>query len=348
MARNVVGLDIGGTSLRAVEVANAATAKPRIVKAAEIAIPAGAVRRGEVLEPNTVASALKRLWSQGGFSSKHVVLGIGNQRVLARDLSVPAMPLAQIKESLPFHVQDLLPMPVSEAVLDFYPLREADADGGRVVEGLLIAAAKDAVMMNVAAARVAGLRPIGVDLIPFALTRLLSPKNAGAGSVIIIDVGESTTSFVYSVGGVPQFVRLIGMGGGDITRAIAGRLKLDEASAENAKRSFGLTAQTVTEAERPIVEIIYEVASELVSNIRNTITYVTNTHGAFTFERIILSGSGSNLAGLPRALAENTRTPVAIAAPFEGFSTSRSVKKLDQRRTHGMAVALGLALGVTP
>lgn len=347
MARNVVGLDIGGTFLRAVEVANAATAKPRIMKVAEISIPAGAVRRGEVLEPNTVASALKRLWSQGGFTSKHVVLGVGNQRVLARDLSVPAMPLNRIKESLSFHVQDLLPMPISEAVLDFYPLREADAEGGRVVNGLLIAAAKEAVMANVSAARLAGLRPVGVDLIPFALTRLLTPKNSSPRPVIIIDIGESTTNFVYSLGGVPQFVRLIGIGGGDITRAIAGRLRMDEGSAERAKRSYGLTTQVASEADRPIVEIIYEITSELVTNIRNTITYVTNAHGASVFERIILSGNGAQLAGLPQALSEHTRTQVTIADPFEGFATSRSVRKLDSRQGLGMTVALGLALGAT-
>ncbi|WP_390573443.1 type IV pilus biogenesis protein PilM, partial [Staphylococcus pseudintermedius] len=80
-----------------------------------------------------------------------------------------------------------------EAVLDFYPLREADAEGGRVVNGLLIAAAKEAVMANVKAAKLAGLKPVGVDLIPFALTRLLTPMSSSARPVIIIDVGESTT-----------------------------------------------------------------------------------------------------------------------------------------------------------
>ena len=346
MASNVVGVDIGSVSIRAVEVANAASQKPRVIKCGEIALPPGAVRRGEVIEPNTVASALKRLWSQSGFTSKKVVLGIGNQRVLARDLSVPAMPLGQIRESLPFHVQDLLPMPVSEAVLDFYPLSESDGEGGRVINGLLIAAAKETVLTNLSATRMAGLKPIGVDLIPFALTRMISRTEQTSAPIVVIDIGESTTSFVYSVKGVPQFVRLIGMGGGDVTRAIAGRLSMDEASAEKAKRVLGLAAEQVSETDRLIVEIIYELTSELVTSIRNTITYIANTHGATNIDRIVLSGNGARLAGLPRALAEYTRIPVTASDPFDTIAMSAKAKKTDPKELNGMAVALGLTLGV--
>ena len=65
-----------------------------------------------MLEPHTVASALKRLWSTTGFRSRNVILGMGNQRVLVRDLSVPRMSAQRIRESLPFLVQDMLPVPV--------------------------------------------------------------------------------------------------------------------------------------------------------------------------------------------------------------------------------------------
>ena len=87
MAKSIVGVDIGSTTLRAVELADAAKPRPTLLRYHEVLLPEGAVSRGEVLEPNTVADALKHLWSEGGFKSKDVVLGMGNQRVLARDLS---------------------------------------------------------------------------------------------------------------------------------------------------------------------------------------------------------------------------------------------------------------------
>ncbi|MCY7287227.1 MAG: pilus assembly protein PilM, partial [Cryobacterium sp.] len=112
MATSVVGIDIGSSSVRAVEVADPGKAMPTVLRYFEVPLPDGAVSRGEVLEPNTVAAALRQLWSDGRFKSRKVILGMGNQRVLARDLTVPKMSLARIRQSLPFEVQEMLPVPV--------------------------------------------------------------------------------------------------------------------------------------------------------------------------------------------------------------------------------------------
>ncbi|RZS56452.1 type IV pilus assembly protein PilM [Microcella putealis] len=345
MAKTIVGVDIGATSIRAVEVAGAGTAKPTVLRYGSIELPDGAVKRGEVIEPNTVGNALKRLWSTTKFGTKSVVLGMGNQRVLARDLTVPQQPLALIRESLPFQIQDLLPMPVSEAVYDFYPLRAEQQDGKDVVHGILVAAVKETVMTNLSAARIAGLKPVGVDLIPFALTRLMSRTEAGSGRVVLLDIGADTTSFVVVDNGVPQFVRLIGMGGGDITRALVGRLGMTEPDAEAAKRALGLATEGVRDEHRPIVEVIYEVAGELITSVRNTITFVQNTHSVAPPERIVLSGKASALPGLARAIADYTRIPVAIAKPFDSIPIKTAAKKQDAVDHDTLQVALGLAIG---
>jgi type IV pilus assembly protein PilM len=159
-----------------------------------------------------VAAALKQLWSAGGFKSTDVILGMGNQRVLARDLTVPKMSLARIRESLPFEVQEMLPVPVAEAVLDFYPIAETTGENGPMVRGLLIAAVKQAVLANVNATQLAGLTTVDVDLIPFALSRVLLSRPGVVGTVALVDIGASTTSVVIATDGVPQFVRIIATG----------------------------------------------------------------------------------------------------------------------------------------
>ena len=68
---------------------------------------------------------------------------MGSQQVLIRELVVPKMSLAHVRETLPFRVQDLLPLPVEDAVLDFFPIEEVDADGSRALRGLLVAATRD-------------------------------------------------------------------------------------------------------------------------------------------------------------------------------------------------------------
>ena len=345
MASRIVGLDIGKDTIRAVEVENADKARPVVVKYGQIAVPEGAVRSGEVREVHTVAAAIRRLWSNEGFKSKDIVLGIGNQRVLARDLVVPKMPLPQIRESLPFQVQELLPVPVADALLDFYPISEDMGESGPVVHGLLVAAIKDSVMANIEAVRQAGLSASQVDLIPFALTRVLARGTLARANVVLIDIGASTTSVIVSFAGVPQFVRMIPAGGDDVTLALVNHLELSYQQAELAKRTRGYSSAPVaSESERRVAEIIHTSTGELLNSLRNTINYFTNARQNEPIAAIVLSGGGAQLNGLPHALSEMTRMQVIAADPFSTVDASRKIRTAGDD-TRSMTVALGLALG---
>lgn len=350
MSKSVVGLDIGSTSVRGAEVSRPGTSKAALTRFAEVPLPEGAVSRGEVLQPEVVASALKSLWSTGKFSSKKVVLGMGNQRVLARDLTVPKMSLARIREALPFHVQDMLPVPVADALLDFYPISESQGDTGLVVNGLLVAAVKDAVDGNIAALRAAGLTPVEVDLIPFALSRLLITRPALPGAVALIDIGANTTSVVIAVDGVPNFVRIIPAGGHDVTQALIADLGVDAQRAEELKRRIGLeTPEAGPEEQRAVeqhaVAIIRNVAGELVLSLQKTLNYFVNTRTRSPLAQVIVTGGGARLPGFAEALGESVRVTVTHADPAGAVSVAKSISTRHVESRGRMAVALGLALG---
>lgn len=345
MAKNIVGVDIGTSSLRAVEVAGATKSKPTIVRYHEVPLPGGATRAGEVIEPHTVASAFKQLWSVGGFKSKDIVLGIGNERVLARDLVVPRAPIKQIRESLPFLVQDMLPVPVSEAVLDFYPISEVD-DDGPALNGLLVAATKEAVMGNIKAAQMAGLSPVAVDLIPFALTRVHLSLGLSRGTVAVVDIGATTTSVVILAAGVPEFVRIIPAGGDALTNALAERMAIAPDAAEQLKRRLGIGQAPVSAELQPAMETVYAVTRDLITSVRNTLSYYIGAKAGRSVDRIALSGGGSQLLGFADALSEFTRFPLSVAAPLGGVTIARTAATAKSPVSdRSMSVALGLALG---
>lgn len=346
MAKNIVGIDISSWGIRAVEVSDATKARPTVVKYASMPLPEGAVSRGEVAEPATVSTAMRQLWSHAKFTSKDVVLGIGNSRVLARDLSVPRMSIQRIRESLPFQVQDMLPVPVEDALLDFYPISESTTDQGPMVNGLLVAAVKDSVSTNVKAMQLAGLSPTDVDLIPFALCRVLLRGANMSGTVAIVDIGGSTTTVVVATNGVPQFVRIIPAGGADITDAIARELDLTPEQAETSKRALGLSTVGVAVENRPIVEAIYRVAGDLVNGLRNTLNYFATSRPQDPVRALVLTGGGARLVGLAEALGESTHIPTVQGNPLETITVGRGVApEMVRGITDSGAVALGLALG---
>ncbi|TFD52045.1 type IV pilus assembly protein PilM [Cryobacterium frigoriphilum] len=354
MSTSVVGIDIGFGSVRAVEVSEAGSARPTIQRYHEERLPAGAVSRGEVLEPATVASALKRLWSAGGFKSRDVVLGMGNHRVVARDLTVPKMSMKRIRESLPFQVQDLLSVPVAEALLDFYPIIElpGEPETGPQVSGLLIAAVKDVVLANVKAVQLAGLTPVEVDLIPFALSRAIHRGAATDDVIVQIDVGAGTTSVLITAAGIPQFVRLIPAGGDDVTQALMVRLALEAQPADALKLTLGLEPgagelESGRDAETLAAQtLVHDVTTELLNSLRNTVNYFTNTRHTLTVTRIVLTGGGARLLGFRQALAGLTRLPVEAPDPVGAVHLARGLNVEGLQQSGGSyLVALGLALG---
>ncbi len=346
MAGGVVGVDIGSSFLRAVEIDDASKARPTLLRAHEVPLPEGSVKRGEILEVHTVASAFKRLWSTGGFRSKEVALGIGGQSVIVRDFAVPRIPLAQIKESLPYQVQELLPVPVSDAVLDYYPIGEGQNESGPIVNGLLVAAFKQAVSVNVTAATLAGLTPVSMDLLPFAMTRVHSLSSPTSGFAVHMNIGANATSIVIVQAGVPLFVRIVPAGGDDATRAIMTRLSLPRERAEALKRDLGLTGAGSTDEERLAAEVIHESTSELLTAVRNTLAYFAGVRTGVAFDHLSVAGGATRLRGLASALAESTRISVVPVNPTAGVAVGRSMRGHDSNeQMQTWITAIGLAVG---
>ena len=299
-----------------------------------------------MVDKDTVAAALKQLWTQAGFKSRKVIVGVGNSRVLVRELTVPRMPMDRIRETLPFQVQDVLPVPVNEALLDFYPVAETLDDGKPVIQGLLVAAIKESVLATVEAVEAARLVPVDVDLIPFALHRAVVTGSVAMGTVALVHIGAETSMVLISVDGVPAFVRIIQNGSDDINRALVSRLGMEPGQAEQIKRHFGLSTQGAGAELRPAFEVIYEATGDLVVAIRNTLSFFLSSRPGSSVERILLSGGGAELNGFATALADATRIPVRAPAPLERLAIARTVDQ-DQlaRGIAGVPVAAGLTLG---
>ena len=99
--------------------------------------------------------------------------------MVVREITLPAMPEKELRASLGFQVQEFIPMPVEDAVLDYHVIGESDVDDRPMVRLLLVAAQKAMVDALVSAALGAKLEPVGLDLVPFAMVRAIGATGAG-------------------------------------------------------------------------------------------------------------------------------------------------------------------------
>ncbi|WP_030176852.1 type IV pilus assembly protein PilM [Spirillospora albida] len=340
----LIGLDIGSTAVRAVETGRGRSG-PSLVRSGAAPLPPGAVRGGVVQDDKAVTQALRHLWSTAGFRSRKVVLGVTSPQVVVRDTTVPDLPAAQRRAALPLQVRDPLPLPLEESVLDFHPLAEPDAD--RQVRGMLIAAPKQTLLTAVHAAERAGLHVARVDLAAFALVRGVSWLDGRVEA--IVDIGDHITSMIVHEDGVPLIVRALPRGGAEITAAIAARLGISAADAEDLKRRAGLDA-----ADPAAAEAVEAAVTPLAREIHSSFAYLSAGERNVQVGRLVLAGGGAALPGLARTLGAQLRLDVRYADPAVRLrgAADRSRRGQDalenlDRFGPAAAIAVGLTLGVT-
>lgn len=318
----------------------------------QAALPPGAVRAGEVRDPDVVAEAIRRLWSSMRFKTKKVAVGVANQRVVVRQVELPWLPESELRKSLSLQVADAIPMPIDEAILDFHLLEEFTTDAGaRMVRILLVAAAREMINQTMTAVRKAGLTAVSVDITPFALLRSLVDVDTFAeqpGSEALVDVGATVTNIVVHERGVPKFVRILLMGGADITDAVADRLGIPLEQAEAIKHRIGIPPRPgVAAGSEPADRVVESQGAALVEQIRSSLDYYQTQAGAARIERIRLSGGGGQLEGLGERLSHAARLPVEPALVLSRFKLGKHGLTDDQLRyVEPMAsMPVGLAMG---
>ncbi|MDR2567391.1 MAG: pilus assembly protein PilM [Bifidobacteriaceae bacterium] len=345
MARTqVVGLDIGDTQLRAVELAFD-TGNPlgsaAIQRYAEVDLVPDAVRDGEVVRVADVSAALKNLWNAQRFASKDVVIGLGGQRVVVRDATLPSAPLASLRLALPFTVQDLIMVPVDECQLDFYPLVEAEGQ----VSGLLVAAPNETIEHNVDAVLAAGLRPVRVDLAAFALVRALARGQFQHSIVGLVDVGADMTTVVVAQNGEPAIMRILPTGGRLITDQIARTIAIPEPHAERLKIEVALmNPGEGNEQAHGAFAVIAEKCQALVEQVARTFSFYSQSSG-HAVEHVVISGRGGMLNGLGQYISTALRLPASFSALDSNFTVERSAKAMTPEQRMSLPVAVGLAMG---
>ncbi|MGC4174063.1 type IV pilus assembly protein PilM [Demequina sp.] len=344
-----IGLDIGGTALRAAEVSSDAKGtKVELQRYAEIPLPLNAVRDGEVMDAATVVQGLKALWAKGGFTSKDVIMGVGNQRVAVRPLTMPQLPMEQLQAALPFQVQDLLPMPVEEALLGYYPTTSiSGADGSPAFDGMLVAAARETVLTNLQVVEAAGLNPVVIDLAGFALLRIMARGALSGGTVAFVDIGSRGTSVVVATDGMPKFVRNIPNGAQDLTDSFARATGISLEEAFQVLRTRGLAATDAAEYQGAAGPFGGTVRT-LVDGIRNSIAFYASTTPGAPVTTVVLSGGGAFVPGLGQAIASTTRMRTVLGNPLEGVQVSKQVREADalRGREATLAMTIGLGMGV--
>ena len=336
---DVVGLDIQPGHVAAVR----ARVNGSIVveHAAGAPLPADTVREGEVLDERVLSETLREVFKDGSLS-RHVRVGVANQRMVLRTLELP--PVNDRKElaaAVHFMAQDEVPMPLSNAVLDFHPLGIIHTPAGPRQRVVLVAAQRDMVQRLLTAVRDAGLRPEGIDLSAFALIRsLYRPDPEHAGRVLYLNV-DGLTNMAIAEGTTCRFTRVVGGGIEAIAGELAERRSIPLVDARALLAAVDLTAPA-DYGEEDVRTVLESGIREIAGEVRNSLDFHRSQEGGGEVSLVVLSGSALELSGFADALQDQLGVHVEReSVPLDGLDFGGI-------SAHRLAIAAGLAVEEAP
>ncbi len=301
-----VGIDI---SKRAVKVAATRHGRqPRFVAAAVQPLVEGVFDAGVILDPPAAVDALRSALRTAAIKGGQAVVGMAGRSVVVRQLTMPPMPLDELRNAIKWDAERQLPIRIEEAVLDAQVLREVTDEGQRKLEVLVAAVPERDAMLYFQIAEEAGLDVAAIEVAPLALTRL---RGLDAGTTAVIDIGAAQTDVVIIHEGVPVVVRTILVG-------------------SDALEADGIGGGAATQ--------------DLVTGITRSFDYFQTQIRGGRVGKALLTGDAASDPALLRTLTTALEPPVEVGNPLAGIEPERPVSALVIEQAPQLAVAVGLSL----
>ena len=339
---SMVGVDIGSSSVKAVELQGKGT-DLQLLNLGFETLQADSVVDGQIMELNTVSNAISGIFNEHKIKTTRVAAGVNGHSVIVKNIVLPQMTEDELQESFAWHAEEHIPFDISDVNLDYHVMNRSDD----AIHVLLAACKRDKVANLKQAIQLAGKQPSVVDVDAFALQNCyeLNYEPQPGHVVALLNIGASTTNINILNGVRSVFTRDATFGGNQYTSLLQKEMGLTFDQAEAVKRGMPLPEGI---EQREIAPILDTVSDILALEIQKTMDFYRATveEGESAVEKILVSGGGSKLKGLVDFLSRRFEVPVEMFDPFRKIKVdSRGFDPEYMREiVPEMAIAVGLAL----
>lgn len=342
----VIGLDIGNSSYRAVEVSS----KKAPGKSRKIVLEKALTYNIRVdKDSNKSAENLREFIKTSGFSTKDAVLSLPESSVFSTILSLPFKTEKEIKSYIEIQGGKIFPRPLAELVYSFQILNPGERNKGGL-DVNVVACDKERVEGLYKKARRAGLKVIALEPEAYSIVRALmrgqglQPNEA----LLVVNMGSIDANTMVIGNGLVRFSRNVPLGGEVFNKAISQALGVTDEQAEEYKRTYGLEGALLGGKVR---DALKPVADTLINEIKRTMNFYSTRNAFCEFKKVVYSGGSAVMPGLLGYSAESLGTEVEVANPFANMEFSSRLSGQKENLINlgpAYTVAAGLALREMP
>jgi type IV pilus assembly protein PilM len=334
----MVGIDIGSRTIKIVELekdgASFSLAASGIVGYSGTTVD----KMTDDKEVASLGQIIRKLHTEAGVSSKDVIISIPEPLVFTRTIKFPLLTDSEIASAVKWESEQYIPIPINEAVIQHTILSRNEKASPPEVLVLLVAAPKAIVEKYTKVIQAAGLSTLAVETELIALTRALAPVDK---TVLLVDLGATSTNIAISKLGLLSFSRSIPIAGEAFTRAVSQGLGVNAQQAEEYKKTYGLSQGQL---EGKVKGVLDPVLRLVVDEIKKAVSYYLTEEKGETPSALIVTGGTSGMPDIISMLTELLGMEVLVGNPFARIKLDPETAKKLAPYAPLYSVAVGLAL----
>jgi len=339
LALPLSGIDLSTSGVKAVRLVEG-THGLTLASYVEARLPVGAFTDGEIVDRGAVVEALTIATEATGITAANVALPESKSYLF--ETVVQGSDRAEWRTAIEQHLDEFVPLPPPETVFDFVPVGSNER-GESLVAGVGFARRIIEDTRSTFDQTDISVRALEGEL--FASSRALLPPG-DESTVLIIDVGKTTTKIAIVTRGIPRFATTINIGGHALTLAVQKYFGVTEAEARKVKAERGIVP---TPGNEEYLAAMLSTVAAIRDEISRYLVYwqerVASGGSHVPVSHALLIGGNASVRGLPEYLEGALQIPVAAGDVFTNFAPRDVwIPSLDYAQSLTYATAIGLAL----
>jgi type IV pilus assembly protein PilM len=334
--RDFVGLDIGTSAVRVVQLRSAGKTKV-LLKHGSMPLDPKLLMSESKADQQRIGTSIVDLLGQLGITTKHVAVGLPSGRVFTTIVDLDNLKQDELNKTIQFQADSLIPTPLSQSKIDWKLIGASPRDPAKV-EVLLSSVTNEFIEARLDMLESVGLNVIAFEPDTIALSRSLLDTSSMKAQ-LLLDVGVRTTDLVITLNGLPRLTRSIPYGTEAIIRSAEQTLSLDAKQAAQFVFKFGLVKDKL---EGQIYNAIIGTVDMLNGEVEKSVKFFQDRYKTGV-DRIIVTGDAAALPEFPQALANKFATNVEIGNSWRNVMVPPELQQQLAAATNHFAVASGLA-----
>lgn len=351
---SAIGLDIGSTFVRAIQLVDAAGA-PTVHAAAQSPIDLG--RAGSSDSEAAVTHAIREVLASAPFHGNQVVTALGTSEVQLKNLRLPRMPAEEMKDAVLFEALARFEADSDDFQIQYVQVGEVRHGNEQKEEVVAFAATNECIGRKLDLLESLKLTPIAIDLTPCAVARSFVRflrRTEDENSVnVFLEIGYLATTIIVTRGADISFIKVVDIGGQQFNDAVARTLDIAKGEAadlrirlmESIRRNDGTSGGVPPEIASAIGDALRPLIERLCREVQLCLRYFAVTFRGGRPESLTVVGGESGEPRVVELLSELIDVPCTIGHPLRGMLGLDRVGGRERRVFQpAWAVAGGLAL----